>query len=287
MSQRKRSKGFGSSQMTDGEDDFIPTQTERRSQDQVSELVQFLLVKDQKKIPIKRADMLKNVIREYRDAYSEIVNKAGKTLQEVFGLQLVEIDSKRHTYILINNLPRAEGKYLCRDEEKEKMGLLLIILSFIFMKGNSVKDSESSPQPPCTSLCTSLTDTPFSRCFVGVPAPAPCVPREAAPGVRGRSEAGDGGVCAAEVPGDHPHPPDRPPGIQIPVGATVRKGDLQERCAERRGQDTRQGSHILVKPVQRGRGHPLTTPPPPKIKTPRCCAAPSPIFMLSAWLYKV
>ncbi|NXW67521.1 NSE3 protein, partial [Hirundo rustica] len=115
---------------------------------QVSELVQFLLVKDQKKIPIKRADMLKNVIREYKDAYSEIVNKAGKTLQEVFGMQLVEIDSKRHTYILINNLPRAEGRYLCRDEEKEKMGLLLIILSFIFMKGNSVKDSESSPERP-------------------------------------------------------------------------------------------------------------------------------------------
>ncbi|NXA60520.1 NSE3 protein, partial [Mohoua ochrocephala] len=107
---------------------------------QVSELVQFLLVKDQKKIPIKRADMLKNVIREYRDAYSEIVNKAGRTLQEVFGLQLVEIDTKRHTYILINNLPRAEGEYLCRDKEKEKMGLLLVILSFIFMKGNSVKD---------------------------------------------------------------------------------------------------------------------------------------------------
>lgn len=28
------------------------------------------------------------------------------------------------------------------------MGLLLIILSFIFMKGNSVKDSESSPKTP-------------------------------------------------------------------------------------------------------------------------------------------
>ncbi|NXU01758.1 NSE3 protein, partial [Buphagus erythrorhynchus] len=134
---------------------------------QVSELVQFLLVKDQKKIPIKRADMLKNIIREYKDAYSEIVNKAGRTLQEVwgarqrkgggfwgetprgltlvlpqvFGLQLVEIDTKRHIYILINNLPRAEGQYLCRDKEKEKMGLLLVILSFIFMKGNSVKDS--------------------------------------------------------------------------------------------------------------------------------------------------
>ncbi|XP_039567153.1 non-structural maintenance of chromosomes element 3 homolog isoform X4 [Passer montanus] len=120
MSQRKRSKGLGYSQMTDGEDDSIPTQVERRSQDQVnqkvSELVQFLLVKDQKKIPIKRADMLKNIIREYRDAYTEIVRRADRTLQEVFGLQLVEIDTKRHIYILINNLPRAEGEHLCRKQ---------------------------------------------------------------------------------------------------------------------------------------------------------------------------
>ncbi|NXP58051.1 NSE3 protein, partial [Chloropsis cyanopogon] len=119
---------------------------------QVNELVMFLLVKDQKKIPIKRADMLKYVIREHRDAYAEIVDQAGRTLQQVFGLQLVEIDTKRHLYILINNLPRAEGEHLCRGKEKEKMGLLLIILSFIFMKGNSVKDSEFSPKPPRTPL---------------------------------------------------------------------------------------------------------------------------------------
>ncbi|NXP29153.1 NSE3 protein, partial [Scytalopus superciliaris] len=105
------------------------------------ELIQFLLVKDQKKIPIKRADMLKNVIREYRDAYTEIMNQAGRTLQEVFGLQLVEIDPKRHTYILISTLPRAEGNHPCRGKEKAKIGLLIVILSFIFMKGNLVKDS--------------------------------------------------------------------------------------------------------------------------------------------------
>lgn len=86
---------------------------------QVSELVQFLLVKDQKKIPIKRkgtfrgahlgvfgppkaslaagsselqapsaipcpflADM-KSLIGESKGPYTEIVNKAGRTLQEV------------------------------------------------------------------------------------------------------------------------------------------------------------------------------------------------------------
>ncbi|NXV55942.1 NSE3 protein, partial [Molothrus ater] len=127
---------------------------------QVSELVQFLLVKDQKKIPIKRADMLKNVIREYRNAYAEIVRRADRILQEVFGLQLVEIDTKRHIYILINNLPHAEGQHLCRGKEKEVMGLLLVILSFIFMKGNSVKDSEFSPKPPSLYPHFSFSLTP-------------------------------------------------------------------------------------------------------------------------------
>ncbi|NXT94878.1 NSE3 protein, partial [Anhinga rufa] len=132
----------------DGDEDFNLSQTpthsqvqrnlERRSQDQVkqkvSELVQFLLVKDQKKIPIKRADILKKVIGEYRDVYSEIINQAGRMLEEVC------IDAKHHVYILISNLPRAKGENLHQDSQTAKLGLLLVILSFIFMKGNSAKD---------------------------------------------------------------------------------------------------------------------------------------------------
>lgn len=104
----------------------------------MSELVQFLLVKDQKKIPIKRvgefrgalvtvsgvglvvakhfgvgslqkphwihggclsisasplfpADILKKVIREYKDVYSEIVNQAGRILQQVAGGSCVAV----------------------------------------------------------------------------------------------------------------------------------------------------------------------------------------------------
>lgn len=39
MSQRKRSKGLGCSQVTDGEEDFSPSQTERLSQDQLNQKV--------------------------------------------------------------------------------------------------------------------------------------------------------------------------------------------------------------------------------------------------------
>ncbi|NWU73756.1 NSE3 protein, partial [Pterocles burchelli] len=139
---------------------------ERRSQDQVnqkvSELVQFLFVKDQKKIPIKRADILKKVIREYKDVYSEIVNRAGKILQQVFGLQLVEIDSKHHIYILTSNLPRANGENMRQDNQTAKLGLLMVILSFIFMKGNSAKDGEP-PKTPTLSPTSPLSPSPHHQ----------------------------------------------------------------------------------------------------------------------------
>ncbi|NXV71675.1 NSE3 protein, partial [Atlantisia rogersi] len=118
---------------------------DRRPQDQVnqkvSELVQFLLVKDQKKIPIKRADILKKVLPGYRDVSLEIITRAGRTLEQVFGLQLVEIDTKHHIYILTSSLTRVQGDNLHhRDNQPAKLGLLIVILSFIFMKGNSAKD---------------------------------------------------------------------------------------------------------------------------------------------------
>ncbi|XP_054033164.1 non-structural maintenance of chromosomes element 3 homolog, partial [Dryobates pubescens] len=108
---------------------------------QVSELVQFLLVKDQKKIPIKRADILKNVVRECRELYPEVLRRAGRTLQEVFGLQLVELDPRQHSYILTSCLPPDGAEGLWGDPQRAKLGLLMVILSFIFMKGNSAKDT--------------------------------------------------------------------------------------------------------------------------------------------------
>ncbi|XP_072509498.1 non-structural maintenance of chromosomes element 3 homolog [Notamacropus eugenii] len=115
--------------------------TEAQIQQKVNELVQFLLVKDQKKVPIRRADMVKTILQDYKDLASVIIERAGRTLEEVFGLQLKEIDQKNHAYILINKLERLEGDGMKNDEGVAKMGLLMVILSLIFMKGNSARES--------------------------------------------------------------------------------------------------------------------------------------------------
>nr|XP_056706225.1 non-structural maintenance of chromosomes element 3 homolog [Euleptes europaea] len=154
MSQKRRSKRPGPSQAEPMEvdEDCSLTQTpsqlrrsvERRPKSQmeakVTELVQFLLVKDQKKIPIKRADILKHVVKDYKDVCPELLKRASQTLQQVFGMELVEIDPKSHIYILASRLPQLEAESSKEDENTPKMGLLLIILSVIFMKGGVAKE---------------------------------------------------------------------------------------------------------------------------------------------------
>lgn len=130
---------------------------------QTAEVVQFILVKDQKKLPIRRAgtlaqrytedvhhhcsllysvsdafscsDLIKHVVKEYRNIYPEIIKRVVRTFDQVsavrreadttpkietftlnvcvsfqvFGLKLVEIDPKNHMYLLINRLEAVEG----------------------------------------------------------------------------------------------------------------------------------------------------------------------------------
>ncbi|XP_060108911.1 non-structural maintenance of chromosomes element 3 homolog [Heteronotia binoei] len=157
MSQKRRSKRPVPSQAEPMEvdEEYSLTQAPSSSQSQnnvqrhpqsqmdakVNELVRFLLVKDQKKIPIKRADILKHVIKDYKDVCPELLKRANQTLQQVFGMELVEIDPKSHSYILVSNLPPLEIESSKEDENTPKMGLLLLLLSLIFMKGNVVKES--------------------------------------------------------------------------------------------------------------------------------------------------
>ncbi|KPP70596.1 melanoma-associated antigen G1-like [Scleropages formosus] len=89
-----------SSQLQRGLDRLTPAQVDRK----VAEVVQFILIKDQKKVPIKRADIVKNVIKEYKNIYPEIIKRANMKFEKVFGFQLVEVDPKNHAYILVNKL---------------------------------------------------------------------------------------------------------------------------------------------------------------------------------------
>lgn len=108
----------------------------------VNDLVHFLLSMDSKKLPIKRQDISKNVLKECSRAFPILMEKAKEKLDMVFGMDLVTLDSKR--YILVNRLEN-DGDEPHQDWPKEdsaRMGLVMLILASIFMNGNVMNQSQ-------------------------------------------------------------------------------------------------------------------------------------------------
>lgn len=109
----------------------------------MAELVQFLLIKDQRKIPIRRTDILRHVVGDYKDVLPELLRRAAERLEYVFGYRLVELEPRSNTYILVNTLELVEeDAEVHGDQGMPTIGLLMILLGLIFMKGNSIKETE-------------------------------------------------------------------------------------------------------------------------------------------------
>ena len=69
-----------------------------------SMLVELLLEKDTKKEPISQHALLKVVGRKYRQHFPEILRRASKHMELVFGLELMEVYRSRIIYALMYKL---------------------------------------------------------------------------------------------------------------------------------------------------------------------------------------
>ncbi|XP_031219575.1 melanoma-associated antigen 10-like [Mastomys coucha] len=106
----------------------------------VDELVKYLLFKYLMKEPVSKAEILSNIIREYQDHFAVIFREASECMQLVFGLELKEIDPAGHTYILTIALELTYDGMLTDVQGIPKTGLLIMILSIIFMEGNCISE---------------------------------------------------------------------------------------------------------------------------------------------------
>uniref|UniRef100_A0A8C9CIJ0 MAGE domain-containing protein n=1 Tax=Phocoena sinus TaxID=42100 RepID=A0A8C9CIJ0_PHOSS len=108
-------------------------------QERANKLVKYLLVKDQTKIPIKRSDMLKDVIQEYDEYFPEIIERASYALEKMFRVNLKEIDKQSSLYILIS-IQESSAGILGTTKDTPKLDLM-VILSVIFMNGNKANEA--------------------------------------------------------------------------------------------------------------------------------------------------
>nr|XP_044996418.1 melanoma-associated antigen D4-like isoform X2 [Jaculus jaculus]XP_044996482.1 melanoma-associated antigen D4-like isoform X2 [Jaculus jaculus] len=118
----------------------LPPRNVSLLQERANKLVKYLMIKDYKKIPIKRSDMLKDVIREYDEHFPEIIERATYTLEKKFGIHLKEIDKDEHLYILVCTRD-SSAHLLGKTKDTPRLSLLLVILGVIFMNGNCASEA--------------------------------------------------------------------------------------------------------------------------------------------------
>ena len=83
------------------------------------------------------------MVGDYKDVLPELLRRAAERLEYVFGYRLVELEPRSNTYILVNTLePVEEDAEVRGDQGTPTTGLLMIVLGLIFMKGNSIKETE-------------------------------------------------------------------------------------------------------------------------------------------------
>jgi len=110
-------------------------------EDVVNNVVRYLLIADQKKLPIKRADIVKHAMKDHGRAFGAVMKVASEKLRTVFGIDAV-YEEKVKGYILINTLDNMfdDPHQYWPPEDHATLGLVMVILTVIFMKGNKIDD---------------------------------------------------------------------------------------------------------------------------------------------------
>lgn len=115
--------------------------------DQVNDLVRYFVNKAGEHVIFKRTDLKKNVLPKVGQYFQDILDKAVKILEQVYGYKVIVVDAKQNStkgYIVTNALPYKsdpteqlpQGTY---PDDIHKI-LTLLILSHIFMSNSLVSD---------------------------------------------------------------------------------------------------------------------------------------------------
>ncbi|XP_049622843.1 melanoma-associated antigen B16-like [Suncus etruscus] len=108
----------------------------------VGSLVNFMITKYRLKELLTREDMLKLIIKEREEHFTEVFLKACQCVELVFGLDVKEVDPDDHCYILLPKVGLTYDGLRSGAEGVPKTGVLILVLGVIFMKGNCATEEE-------------------------------------------------------------------------------------------------------------------------------------------------
>lgn len=104
------------------------------------ELMWYVLVKDQKRMVLWFPDMVKEVMGSYKKWCRSILRRTSVILARVFGLHLRLTSLHTMEFALVKALSPAELDRMALNNRMPMTGLLLMILSLIYVKGRGARE---------------------------------------------------------------------------------------------------------------------------------------------------
>ncbi|XP_007530529.2 melanoma-associated antigen 10 [Erinaceus europaeus] len=108
------------------------------SHDKVSDMVAFLLQKYRCKEHTSKAEMLSRVLQGEQEHFANTFRQASACMQLVFGVDVQELEPDSNIFTLVNTL----GLTLDSTDSLPKMGILVLVLSVIYMEGERASEEE-------------------------------------------------------------------------------------------------------------------------------------------------
>ena len=105
-------------------------------------LVVFLLLKYRNKQPTSKAEMLEVFTPEYQDDFPAILSQASICLRLVFGLDVIEVDPSKHSYVLNPILGLTWDGMLSDQWGLPKTSLLGLVLWLVLLQDDCATEEE-------------------------------------------------------------------------------------------------------------------------------------------------
>ncbi|XP_057351397.1 melanoma-associated antigen 10-like [Manis pentadactyla] len=110
--------------------------------DKTAQLVAFLLLKYLAVESTTTVEMLEVLGLDHEDQFPVIFSCVSECLQLAFGIDVKEVDPSDHSYILVTAPGLTYRGQLSYEQSLPKSGLLLFLLTLIFMEGGSVPEGK-------------------------------------------------------------------------------------------------------------------------------------------------
>lgn len=120
------------------------TQDDSRSsavlREYVTKTVKMVLPYGMSKHPVKRAELTNNAMNGDQRATGQVIAKTKEVLEKIYKMDLVELkEAKTKQFICVATQPALTEEEFTEEQQAE-MGLLFLILEYIYMKNGEITD---------------------------------------------------------------------------------------------------------------------------------------------------